>query len=68
LSLEPKKLLAFNVNGMLCYFPPLVILQGNAKMFGKNVDKTKVEVKDGVEHFLNKAFQKFHIIIWFCMT
>jgi hypothetical protein len=33
----------------------------------KNVDKTKVEIKVGVENFLNKAFQKFHIAIWFCM-
>jgi hypothetical protein len=36
-------------------------------MFGKNVDKTKVEVRVGVENFFNKAFQKFHIAIWFCM-
>jgi hypothetical protein len=37
-------------------------------VFGKNVDKTKVEVKDGVENFFNKAFQKFHIAIWSCMN
>ncbi len=36
-------------------------------MFGNNVYKTKVEVKVGVENFLNKAFQKFHITIWSCM-
>jgi hypothetical protein len=33
-------------------------------VFGKNVDKTKVEIKVRAEHFLNKAFQKFHITIW----
>jgi hypothetical protein len=66
-SLELKKLLVFNVNGMLCYFPPSTILQENAKVFGKNVDKTKVEVKAYVEIFLSKAFQKFHIAIWSCM-
>ncbi len=36
-------------------------------MFGKNVDRTKMEIKVGVENFLNKAFQKFHITIWSCM-
>jgi hypothetical protein len=46
--LQPKKLLVLNVNIMLCYFPPLVVLQGNAKVFGKDVDKTKVEVRVGV--------------------
>jgi hypothetical protein len=52
---------------MLCYFPPLVVLQGNVRVFGKNVNKTKVEVKVGVKKILNRAFQKFHIIIWSCM-
>jgi hypothetical protein len=37
------------------------------KVFRKNVDKAKVEVKDGVDNFFNKAFQKFHIAICFCM-
>jgi hypothetical protein len=32
-------------------------------VFGKNVEKTKVEIKAGVEIFLSKAFQKFHITI-----
>ncbi len=36
-------------------------------MFGKNVDKTKKEVRVKVEKFLNKAFQKFHLAIWSCM-
>jgi hypothetical protein len=44
-SLELKKLLVFSVNGVLCYFSPLAILQGNVGMFGKNVNKTKVEVE-----------------------
>ncbi len=52
---------------MLCYFPPLTILHGNARVFGKNVDKTKVEVRAKVENFLNEAFKKFHIAIWSCM-
>jgi hypothetical protein len=36
-------------------------------VFGKNVNKTKVEVKAKVENFFSKAFQKFHITIWSCM-
>jgi hypothetical protein len=35
-------------------------------VFGKNVEKTKVEIKVGMENFLSKAFQKFHIAIWSC--
>jgi hypothetical protein len=66
-SFEPKKMLVFNANGMLCYFPPLVVLQGNVRMFGKNINKTKVKVRVGMENFLSKAFQKFHITIWFFM-
>ncbi len=36
-------------------------------MFGRNVDKAKVEVKVGVEDFLVKAFEKFYVAIWSCM-
>jgi hypothetical protein len=66
-SLEPKFFLVFNVNGVLCYFPPPIVLQGNARVFGKYVDKTKVEIRTRVENFLSKAFQNFHIAIWSCM-
>jgi len=64
---RPKELLIFNVNGMLCYFPPLAILQGNVKVFGRNVDRAKVEVRIGVEIFLSKIFEKFNVTIWSCM-
>jgi hypothetical protein len=64
---EPKKLLVLNINGVVCYFPHLVVLQGNARVFRKNVDKTKMKVRIGVKVFINKSFQKFHIIIWSCM-
>ncbi len=67
LSLKPKTLLVFNINGVLCCFPPSVILQGNARVFGKNVDKTKMEVKVRVDNFFNKTFQKFQIAFWSCM-
>jgi hypothetical protein len=65
--LKPKKLLILNINGVLCYFPFSVILEGNVRMFGRNVDKAKVEVKVGVEDFLTKAFEKYCIVIWSCM-
>jgi hypothetical protein len=52
---------------MLCYFPPSAILQGNAKVFGRNVDRAKVEVRVGAEIFLSKAFEKFNVTIWSCM-
>jgi hypothetical protein len=45
---------------MFYYFPPLVVLERNVKVFGKYVNKTKV--KAGMENFLNKTFQKFHIV------
>ncbi len=66
-SIELKKLLVLNINGTLCYFPPLVVLERNVKVFGKNVNKTKVKVKVGMENFLNKTFQKFHIVVWYCV-
>jgi hypothetical protein len=57
-SLEPKKLLVLSVNGMLCYFPPFVVLQRNVKAFGKKVERTKVEVKDGMEFFFQQSILK----------
>jgi hypothetical protein len=36
-------------------------------VFRKNVDKAKVEVRVKVEDFLVKAFEKFNVVIWFCM-
>jgi hypothetical protein len=41
LPLGPKKLLILNVNVELCYSPCSTILQGNARVFRRNVDKTK---------------------------
>jgi hypothetical protein len=62
-----KKMLIPNINGVLCYFPPSTILQGNVRMFGRNVDKAKVEVRYGVEDFLVKTFENFYIAIWSCV-
>jgi hypothetical protein len=33
-------------------------------MFGRNIDKNKIEVKVKIEHFFVNAFKKFHITIW----
>jgi hypothetical protein len=65
---QPKKFLIFIVNGVLCYFSPLVILQRNVKVSGRNVDRAKVQVKVGVENFLSKAFERFNVAIWPCMN
>jgi hypothetical protein len=35
----------------MCYFSQCVILQGNYRMLGRNIDKSKVEVWAGAEHF-----------------
>jgi hypothetical protein len=66
-STRPKKMLILNVNGMLCYVPQCVVQQGNARVFGRNIDKNKVEVRIGVEHFISNVFKKFYIAIWPCM-
>jgi hypothetical protein len=65
--LGPKKLLFLIMNGVLCYYPQTIVLQRNVRVFGRNIDKSKVEVKIGVKHFLIHAFEKFYIIIWSCM-
>jgi hypothetical protein len=57
--LGPNKLLILSVNDVLCYFSCLVVLEGNVRVFGKNVDKTKVELRARVENFLATTFQKF---------
>ncbi len=36
-------------------------------MFGKNIDRSIMEVKVGVEHFLSQVFKYFYIAIWSCM-
>jgi hypothetical protein len=36
-------------------------------VFGKNIDKNKVEVRVGVEHFLSNVLKKFYIAICSCM-
>jgi hypothetical protein len=59
LFLEPNKLLVLNVNGVLCYFLPSILLQGNVRVFGKSVNKTKVEVRIEVENFLRRHFKSF---------
>ncbi len=59
-----KKIVDFNVNGVLCYFPLLVVLQGNVRMFGRIVDKVKVEVNARMEDFLVEAFEKFYVTIF----
>ncbi len=56
-----------SINDVFYCFPLSTILQGNARVFGRNVDKAKVEVKARVEDFFVKAFEKFYVVIWSCM-
>ncbi len=65
-SIAPKKLLILNVN-VLCYIAHFPIQNGNERIFGKNIDKRKVEVKARIKNFLSNAFNCFYIAIQFCM-
>ncbi len=67
MTFRAQKIINFNVNGVFCYFPQFVILQRNARVFGRNIDKNKVEVRVGMKHFLTHTFEKFYITIWSCM-
>jgi len=40
--------------------------KGMLKCLEKMLTRPKWKVRNGLENFLSKAFQKFHIIIWFC--
>ncbi len=52
------------MNHVLCYVPQCAILQGNAWMFRRNIDISKVEVKAKVKHFLSNFLKRFYVIIW----
>ncbi len=47
--------------------PQCVVQQGDARVFGRNINKSNVEVKIRVEHFVSNVFKKFYIAIWSCM-
>jgi hypothetical protein len=49
----------FIVNGILCYFPRSVILQGKQYVRFRNVDNNKVEARARVQHLLVHAFKKY---------
>jgi hypothetical protein len=60
-------MLIFSVNSVLCYFSCFVIRDGIERFFGRNIDKSKVEVRARVKKFLFNAFNYFYIAIWSCM-
>jgi hypothetical protein len=63
-----KKLLILGINRlMLCYFPHCVVLQGNVRVFGRNIDQNKMKARTRVKNFLATTFKKFYVVIWFCM-
>jgi hypothetical protein len=48
-------------------FPTFSIQDGNAQVFRRNIDMSKVEVRIRMEHFLSHVFKYFYIAIWFYM-
>jgi hypothetical protein len=52
----------------MCYFSDFVVKCGNAWMFRRIVDKSKLEVKVGVEHLFYMVFNCFYIGIRFYMN
>jgi hypothetical protein len=36
-------------------------------VFGKNIDRSKVKLKVGMQHFFSQAFKYFYIAIWSCV-
>ncbi len=63
----PKKLLIFNINNVLCSFLHFAIRDVSEQVFGRNIDRNKVEVRAEVENFLSIALKYFYIAIWSCM-
>jgi hypothetical protein len=64
---RPKKLLILNINGLLCYFLHSTVWHENAWVFGKNIDKKKMEVRTRMQHFFSHAFKYVYIAIWPCV-
>jgi hypothetical protein len=42
----------------------MCFLQKNTQVLGKNIDKNKVEVRNGIEHYFFNVLKKFYIAIW----
>ncbi len=59
-----KKLLIVSVNGVMCYYPKCIILQGNCHVRGININISKLEWRIGVQQFLSQALKGFHKL-WF---
>jgi len=59
--------LIFNVKNVFCYFPQSVFLQEDCCVKGGNIDITKVEVKARLQQLISTTFNRFYILIWFCM-
>lgn len=63
---DGMKLLILNMNGVLCYFPHIVVLQGKQHVKGRNIDRNKEEARVGVQHFIIQAFKE--ITLLFCLV
>jgi len=51
--IQSKKILIFSVDGVMCYYPKCIILQGNCCVKGSNIDISKLESKVEMQHFLS---------------
>jgi hypothetical protein len=56
------KLLIFNMNGVLCYLPHIVVLQDKQRVKGRNIDRNKKEARAGVQHFIIQAFKEITLL------
>jgi hypothetical protein len=50
------------MNGVLCYFPHIVVLQGKQHVKGRNIDGNKEEARVGVQHFIIQAFKEITLL------
>ncbi len=61
---DGMKLLILNMNGVLCYFPHIVVLQGKQRVKGRNIDRNKEEARARVQHFIIQAFKEITLLFF----
>jgi hypothetical protein len=52
------------MNGVLCYFPHIVVLQGKQRVKGRNIDRNKEEARARVQHFIIQAFKEITLLFF----
>jgi hypothetical protein len=56
-SFRAQKIINLKCEWCILFFFQFVVLQRNTQLFGSNIDKSNVEVRVGVKHFLVHAFE-----------